>query len=200
MATRITKETLYLRHEFTSEERLQMGTDLAEAYNRQKEIDEDEKAVKAQFAERRTGVIAKIGQLSRNLSQGFDMRNVDCRLSYDDPHVGEITYYGPDGVAVKTRAMTETERQMEMPFSEAAPPTEAQAEASVQASQDAVDDFFGRGEDDEQNEPGDESEAEEEPEPEPVAAGKSGPAELQSFHEKELEKQTKRGRKKTQVN
>lgn len=56
MAKRLEKETLYLRHNYTPDERLKMGVDLAAAYNRQEDIDAEEAIVKSQFKERRASV------------------------------------------------------------------------------------------------------------------------------------------------
>src|ERR1700743_38581 len=114
MGARVTKETLYLRHEFTNEERLTMGSDLGAAYNRMAAIEDEEKVMKSQIKERMSQVEATIGILSRNLTNGFTMENVDCSLEWDTPHVGEVSYKRKDnGQIAKTRAMTESENQLE---------------------------------------------------------------------------------------
>lgn len=138
---RVTKETLYLRHEFTKDERLEMGTKLAEAHNRIAEIEDEEKAMKAQIKERASGVELSIGTLSRNLSSGFTMENVDCELVYDLPNVGEVTYKRRDnGEVVKTRAMTAAENQTELEFAKAETET---ATAPASESVTNIEDFFG---------------------------------------------------------
>lgn len=201
MPVRISKEVLYLRHDFSAEEKLQMGSELAAAYNRRQQIDEEAKVIKSQLNDRISQVEATIGSLSRNLASGFDMRNVDCRLSFDEPNVGEVTYYGPDGKSVKVRPMTETERQMDLPLPE--PKTEAEAETSAEKSAANIEGFFKGGnqndgeeepEQDHDEEPseGDEDDEEAEFATAAAPAKKSGPAELKAFHEKE----SKKGRKK----
>lgn len=207
MGTRVTQETLYVRYDFDQTERLEMGSSLADAYNRKQQIEEQEKRAKAQFAEQKSGVEATIGSLSRSLGTGWEMRNIPCTPRWDFPNVGEVTYFDAGGREIKHRAMTETERQMDLPLEETAPQTDAEAEASVAASQDNVDTFFGRSEEEEPPEGDDgaqeppERDEDEEETPEPVAAGKSGPAELKAYHEEQLTKESKRGRpKKTQVN
>ena len=203
MPTRINRETLYLRHDFTADEKLTMGSDLAGAYNRLQEIEEEESAIKAQIKERKAQVELKVGSLSRNLANGWEMRNVECTLKYDFPNVGEVTYLDGTGKEVKARPMTETERQMDLPLAE--PKTEAEAEASAEKSAENIEGFF-KGNDsggeepetDPNEEPAEEDEEDKE-EPEPVAVAapeKSGPAELKAFHEKEVEKESKRGRKR----
>lgn len=146
MATRLTKETLYVRHDFTDAERLSMGDDLAQAHNRMASIEEEEAVMKAQIKDRKAGVEASIGALYRNLNNRFEMRNIACELTYDVPNVGEVTYTGPDGVIVKTRAMTSGERQMDLPLTdregeiEVIPP--AAVEASAEKSAENIAGFF----------------------------------------------------------
>lgn len=140
---RVTKETLYLRHEFTNEEKLEMGTKLAEAHNRIAQITEEESVMKAQIKDRKAGVEASVGTLSRNLSSGFTMENVDCEVVYDLPNVGEVSYKRKDnGEIAKTRAMTAAENQTELEFAKAeAETTTAPAAESVVN----IETFFGVG-------------------------------------------------------
>ena len=118
--TRATKETLFLRRDFTPDERLEMGRDLAQAHNRVAAIDDEEKSMKATVKEKKTGVELTIGSLSRKLNDGYEMANVTCTLHWDSPNIGEVTYRDPLGNEVKTRAMTIEERQEELPFEESA--------------------------------------------------------------------------------
>ena len=141
MAVRITKETLCLRHNFTTKEQLEMGSELAQAHNRLLDIEEEEKVMKAQIKEKKESVDSKIGSLSRALGTGFEMRNIDCDLEYDKPNVGEVTYRRRDNkLFVKARAMTEAERQMDLPLD-----TAAQVEESIAKSAENIADHFGPG-------------------------------------------------------
>jgi hypothetical protein len=138
--TRPTKENNFLRYEFTQEERLRMGDDLAQAHNRVEEIDEEEASMKAQIKQSRSGVEATIGMLSRNLANGFVMRTIECVLRYDDPNVGEVSVYRTDdGTLVKTRPMTENERQLDLPLD-----TAEQVQQSTEASEKAAGEFFSK--------------------------------------------------------
>jgi len=140
MAKRLTKETLYLRHNFTHEERLKMGDELAAAYNRQEDIDAEEAVVKSQFKERRASVEQAIGQLSRNLANQFEMRNVECAIEYDVPNPNELTYRRVDnGEVAKVRPLTEAERQAELPLVDDVPTLSAE-----ESMQNATT-FFGKG-------------------------------------------------------
>lgn len=143
MGTRVLKEVLYLRHEYTNDERLQMGSDLGAAYNRMQAVQDEEKVMKGQIKERMSLVEATIGTLSRNLNNGYTMENVDCDLVYDAPNVGEVSYKRRDnGGIVKTRAMTGAENQQEIEFHE------AQAEVETAPAAESVvniENFFGNG-------------------------------------------------------
>lgn len=116
---RITKSTEYLRHDFTQSELLELGGQLAEAYQSLDQIENEEAAIKAQIKERKSGVQLKIGTLSRNISARFDMQNVECRWDYGKPNAGEVSCFRVDtGAFVKARAMTGQERQEEIKFDE----------------------------------------------------------------------------------
>ena len=117
MAPRIEKVTEYLRHTFSDAEMLKMGREQAQAHSRLAEIELEFDSVKASFKSRTEAVEATIGKLSRNINNCFEMRNIECILSYDNPNVGEVTYVRADtGEIVRTRAMTDKERQMEIPL------------------------------------------------------------------------------------
>jgi hypothetical protein len=113
---RIAKESLFLRREFTADERLEMGRDLAQAHNRIAAIADEETSMKAVIKEKKAGVELTIGSLSRKLNDGYEMETVSCELVYDTPNVGEVTYLRPGGAVAKVRAMTVSERQEELPF------------------------------------------------------------------------------------
>ncbi len=113
---RITKESLFLRREFTADERLEMGRDLAQAHNRIAAIADEETSMKAVIKEKKAGVELTIGSLSRKLNDGYEMETVYCELVYDTPNIGEVTYLRPGGAVAKVRAMTVAERQEVLPF------------------------------------------------------------------------------------
>jgi hypothetical protein len=143
---RIAKESLFLRREFTADERLEMGRDLAQAHNRIAAIADEETSMKAVIKEKKAGVELTIGSLSRKLNDGYEMETVYCELVYDTPNVGEVTYLRPGGAIAKVRAMTISERQEELPFEdkvEVIPP--AVAEASAEQSAENIEEFFKPG-------------------------------------------------------
>lgn len=202
---RPSKTTEFLRHTFTSEERLKMGEELAQCYNHLAEIDADEKVMKSKFSDRRATAQQSIRSLSQDLATGYTMANVSCTLRWGSPNANEVEYVREDtNEVIRTRAMTPEELQEDLPFNEQVK-SDTEAQFSAEKSADNISGFF-KGNDDGGQEPeGDpdeepnEEDEEDEGEPEPVAAGasqKSGPAELKAYHEKEVEKQGKKGRKK----
>lgn len=199
------KTTEYLRHVFTSDERLKMGEELAQCYNTLAAIKAEEKVVASKFAERKTTAEQSIRSLSQDLATGWTMTNVHCLLRWGSPNANEVEYVREDtNEVIRTRAMTPEELQEDLPFNEQVA-NENEAQASALRSAANIEGFFkGKENDAEEQEetdpdakPAEEDEGdEEEPEPVAVAGGKSGPAELKAFHEKEVEKESKRGRKK----
>jgi hypothetical protein len=139
MPSRITSEVLNLRHTFTTEERLALGDELAQCRQHETEIAEEMKSSAAGFNERKAKLAATVGSLSRKISDGFDMQNIQCALRYDDPNVGEVSFYDGDKL-VKTRAMTLTERQMDLPLDQ--PKTQDEVDASIAKSAANVEGFF----------------------------------------------------------
>jgi hypothetical protein len=115
------KSTKYLRYEFIEGERLGMGKDLAEAHNKLADIDAEEQVIKAQIKERKAGLEQKIKTLSRNIFNGFEMRNVSCTMRWNSPITGKCEYYRDDtGELVDQRDMSSDEMQEELEFSASA--------------------------------------------------------------------------------
>ena len=141
--TRALRETIFIRREFTTTERLDMLRDLAQAHNRIAAIDDEEKSMKATIKEKKAGVELTIGSLSRKANDGYEMVNVVCDLKYDYPNVGEVSYIDPAGKSVKERAMTIDERQEQLPFDEEGngPVVVVPAEQSAEN----IDEFFKPG-------------------------------------------------------
>lgn len=143
MPARISSEVLSLRHDFTPDERLSMGGELAAAYATEQAIEEEKKSAMAGFKERETQLKLSIGSLSRKYQTGFEMQNVKCRLVYDHPNVGEVSYFDPVGALVKTRPMTDAERQLELDLGEQEQQkTDAEAQQSTEQSNENIKKFF----------------------------------------------------------
>lgn len=140
---RMTKEVLYLRREFTQDEKLDMGSKLAESHNLMADIGEEEAVMKSQIKERKSQVEATIGTLSRNLANGYQMENITCEILYDTPNVGELSFKRSDnGLIAKTRAMSESENQQEIDFHDK---VITFGPVAVEDSQANIEAFFGEG-------------------------------------------------------
>lgn len=142
MPVRITSEVLHLRHDFTTEEKLSMASELANIYTALQEVAEEKKRTASQYAERENTIKASVGSISRGLQVGFEMRNITCKLVYDQPNVGEVSYIDPDGKTVRTRAMTDSERQLELKLEQQAPQTEAEEQKSIEQSTKNIEEHF----------------------------------------------------------
>ena len=110
-------EAVSIRYEFSEKERADLGAELAGVYSERAKLDEDKKSHAAQLKEREAAIELKVGALSRQIGAGHEMRSYECTLRWDDPNVGEVSYYRQDnGALVKTRAMTVAERQLDLPL------------------------------------------------------------------------------------
>lgn len=129
----------YIRHNFSQEETIALGAQLAESYEKIDSIENEEAVIKAQIKERKAQIQQDIGKLSRNITSGFEMQNVPCKWVYDSPNVGEVQYVRDDtGEVVKTRAMTHAELQQEIPFDEPV----AVNPQTTEETEEAVEEFF----------------------------------------------------------
>lgn len=109
--------TEFLRYEFRPMEIKEMGQELANQYNRLRQIEEEETAMKAQIKDRKATCDQAIGKLSRLIGAQFEMRNVECVILWHTPAVGFCTIVRKDtGELVKERIMTHEERKELLPF------------------------------------------------------------------------------------
>lgn len=72
----------FLRCELTQEEMRQAALSLARANEAMAAIEEEKKVATSQFAERIAQAKAGIGKFSRIISNGYEMRNVECEVRY----------------------------------------------------------------------------------------------------------------------
>lgn len=165
--------TELLRHNFTQNELVDMGAQLAEAHSQLATIKSEKAAAVAQFQVREKELALQVERLSGLYTARFQMRSIRCRLEWDKPNTNEVSTIREDtGEVVRVRAFTPEERQQDLPLTDhegevaVVPPaekTDAEAAAAVESSQVAVDGFF------DPNPPID-AEFKPEPEPEPAAA------------------------------
>jgi len=125
--TRPTEAIETLRCNFTDAEKMKLGSDLAEAHNALEALDEEEATIKTAMKSKRSLQVALVGTLARQLSAGFTMRPIKCRLVYDDPNPNEVSTYRTDTEElVKTRPFSVSERQADLPL-ETAPAEQSES-------------------------------------------------------------------------
>jgi septum formation inhibitor MinC len=115
------KISMHLRCILTDEEKLAAGRELAESTNQLNEIESDKKRVSDDFKAKASTAEAQIGILSNKLRSGYEFRQVECLVVFDDPKPGEKTIYRTDikvakkpGETVEVRRMTEEEKQRQL--------------------------------------------------------------------------------------
>lgn len=102
----------YLRYEFSEEELKERAKTLAMNVQRQGQTTEEQKAAQAQFKERLERFTAEIGKLSRDINNGWEMRNIECRVRYNLPVPGTKSIVRLDtGELVREMAMSRSEMQ-----------------------------------------------------------------------------------------
>lgn len=117
MKTAITTEKL--RYRFSPEEHLKNAEHLAGKLHETGELKQNTDAIKADLAEQKKRLEAEIGRFARFVSDGFDMRDVQCRWDYGRPGSMQKTLVRLDtGDDVRTEMMLDHERQQVMNFNE----------------------------------------------------------------------------------
>ncbi len=101
-----------LRYRFTPEEHLKNAEHLAAKFHEAGEMTQTHEAVKAQLAEQKKLIAAEIGKYARLVSDGFDVRDIQCRWDYGRPSTNQKTLVRLDsGDDVRTEMMLDHERQ-----------------------------------------------------------------------------------------
>lgn len=102
----------YLRYEFSEEELRERSKSLAMNVQRQTQTGEEQKAAQAQFKERLRRFTSEINKLSRDINNGWEMRNIICRVVYHSPTQGVKLIVREDtGELVREAPMTRSEMQ-----------------------------------------------------------------------------------------
>jgi hypothetical protein len=105
-----------VKHTFSSEERNQIGGDLARAIGGLRGIEAEFDQVKASYKAKTAEAEAKIDSLSTNLINGFEMRNKPCVVVFR-PAAKKKDFYLPDDpidLPVLTEDMTRDDFQTEL--------------------------------------------------------------------------------------
>lgn len=111
------KEYIFLKCDFTAEELKEISSQLAREAANMAEAEENKKAATAQFAEKIASAKARVASLARQVNQGYEMRNVECRVLLDKPKRGLVQVVRADtGEIVKERPMSDSEKQGSLPL------------------------------------------------------------------------------------
>lgn len=119
----------YLRYEFTMEEVLDKGKELARKINEVPEAQSRKKAIITQVKEQEERAEPDIATLSRQVSNGYEYRHIECKILYHTPNAGMCTLVRLDtGEEVWQRAMTTEEHQEVLPLADPEPEAETPAQ------------------------------------------------------------------------
>lgn len=108
-----------LRYRFSDSEIVEMARKQAELGEMIASLDEQKKSVAAKFKAEIEKHECDRSDLGRKITNGYESRDIDCDVFFNDPAVGLATVIRTDtGEQVEVRPMTEHEKQMELPLAE----------------------------------------------------------------------------------
>ena len=118
----MTSHSEHLEVKFTDAEKLEMGRDVARLNQEKRRLDQKLTEIKKQLTGEISGKETEIDRLMDLLSNGYEYRQVECRIDLDTPKQGQASIIRLDTEeVVRVRRMTDDEMQIELPL-EAAPP------------------------------------------------------------------------------
>jgi hypothetical protein len=104
-----------LRCTFTHEELLEQSKRLAEAARQKYRLEEDAKRISSEYKSRIANTALDVATLSEKVTNGYEHRDVECRIVYDEPKAGMKAIYRNDtGEKVDERQMNDEERQLKL--------------------------------------------------------------------------------------
>jgi hypothetical protein len=126
----------YVRHEFTDQEKLELSEKIARAVSDIADAQTALKTFQMQIKGRKQEAEAVINSCASKLNEGYEMKNVVCRV-VKDYEAGLISYESVDtGEVVHERDMTPEERQMELTETEESAEKESAEEESVEVDKE----------------------------------------------------------------
>lgn len=106
----------YLPVRYTDPERLDLAEQLARASQAKQDAEDQKKAQDAEYKEQLEGLNLAIKRLSRKLTAGHEMRNVQCKWILEDPTPKEKTLVRTDtGEIVRVVPMQDRDFQEVLP-------------------------------------------------------------------------------------
>jgi hypothetical protein len=122
-------ETHHLRHDFTEDELKEFSRTMAREAQDLAAAEDQKKVAVAQFAEEIARHRSIVGQMARNINNGYEMRLVPCAVLLDTPVRGTASLCRKDtGEVFRERPMNEQEvrdqAQTRLPLEEPAKPAD----------------------------------------------------------------------------
>jgi hypothetical protein len=106
------KDRKFLKYKFSKEELRFISEELARAVNEKDDVESELKSIKSQFDSRKKLAEEAITKFAKQISSGYEYRNVDVEIVKDFT-VGTVTTWRLDtDEIVETRRMTGSDRQM----------------------------------------------------------------------------------------
>ena len=106
--------TEFVRHEFTEEEKKDIASEMARKVSELQALEDQKKAIMSEIKGQIDIAQANINQSATKLNNGYEIRSVRCEVKrdYDDK---VVNYYRINtDELVKTRAMTNEEKQQKL--------------------------------------------------------------------------------------
>lgn len=118
----MTSHSEHLEVRFTDTEKLEMGRDVARLNQEKRRLDQKLGEIKKQLAGEISAKETEIDRLMDLLSNGYEYRQVECRIDLDTPKQGQASIVRLDTEeVVRVRRMNEDELQIELPLEEPEP-------------------------------------------------------------------------------
>jgi len=112
---RIIKTKEFLQYRFTDEELKDKSQQLARTTQEKNELENEKKTINSQFKASIDGCSATIESLANKINTGSEMRNIECEIKLNTPHVGKKQCFRLDtNEVVWEKNMDASESQLEL--------------------------------------------------------------------------------------
>jgi hypothetical protein len=111
------RERISVKHVFTQTERIDIGEKWAAGTRDLQNVEDEFASVKADFKSRLERIDLDNGALCRKFSDGFEMREKECIVTFNDPSKGRKTYRLEEGgEVVREESMSACDYERELPL------------------------------------------------------------------------------------